>query len=173
MKKFFAVMLSVMLSLSFFSFACDKPTGEKDTLIFYAPDGAPAPNGSEFIIENSVGRYATTKWMHTDCRVFVKQEKRGLVKCRIDHVGSYLADELYYIDGLEDATVTFFPTKGGKIIPSKGNLWSSPCYDCTYDEARGCYVIPHVTGSLRLGWAAKENIDDWKKLDFLGISKNM
>ena len=148
----------------------------KDTTVrmyMTTPDGAPAPNGSEFVIDKNVGRYATTKWMHTDCRVYIRQEKRGLVKCRIDHVASYLADENYYIDGLEDATVTIFPTKGGKIIPSKGNLWASPCYDYTYDEARGCYVIPHVTGSLRLGWVAKENIDDWKKLDFLGVSKNM
>ncbi|MBE5755014.1 MAG: ABC transporter substrate-binding protein [Clostridiales bacterium] len=49
MKKFFAVMLSIMLTLSLFSVACDKPAGEKDTLTFYAPDGAPALAIAEFI----------------------------------------------------------------------------------------------------------------------------
>ena len=35
MKKFFAVMLSVMLSLSFFSFACDKPEEKEEVSVKY------------------------------------------------------------------------------------------------------------------------------------------
>ncbi len=42
MKKFFAVMLSVMLALCMCAFTCENPEGEKDALTFYAPDGAPA-----------------------------------------------------------------------------------------------------------------------------------
>lgn len=42
MKKFFAVILSVMLALCMCAFTCENPEGEKDALTFYAPDGAPA-----------------------------------------------------------------------------------------------------------------------------------
>ncbi len=42
MKKFFAVILSVMLAFCMCAFTCENPEGERDALTFYAPDGAPA-----------------------------------------------------------------------------------------------------------------------------------
>ncbi|MBE6611031.1 MAG: hypothetical protein E7632_00950 [Ruminococcaceae bacterium] len=147
----------------------------KDTTVkldMTSPDGAPAPNGMEFIIENSVGSYTTTRWMHTDCRIFIKQKERSVIRCRIDHPNTYLIDECWFIDGLVDAEVTFYPTKGGRILPRTGSgnnnaLFLGSNVDYFFDEARGCFVIPSVSGMLHLGWQPAESIGDYKKLDFL------
>ncbi len=150
-------------------------TFAKDTTVrmrMTTPDGAPAPLHTELIIENSVGHYPMAKWAHNECRVFIKQQNRSRISCRIDATNCYLIDELCVIEGLDDATVTFYPTNGGEIVPRVDGLYdmhmgANTAY--SYDESRGCYVIPHVSGTLCIGWSPKESIGWTKPVDFLGV----
>ena len=76
----------------------------------------------------------------------------------------------------KDATVTFYPSKGGKafmqVYALGGPTWEvaphrGPNVKAEYDEKRGCYTVSGVTGKLVVLWQEKENIGDYKKLEFL------
>jgi hypothetical protein len=143
----------------------------KDTTVrmrMTTPDGAPAPNGVEFVIDDNVGIYPTFKSMHTDCRLFVKQKERSLITCHIDEVFSHLSDERIVLDGLKDAQVTFYPIKGSEIVVrATRDIYNGSNIEFFFDEARGCYVIPHATGTISIGWSEPDYIGDYKKLEFL------
>ncbi len=134
-------------------------------------NGAPAPNGCEFILENDMGEYSVSKWMHNECRIFVKQKNRSRISCRIDAPVTYLSDKLYVLDGLSDATVMFYADKGDEIIPRQSSdiydIFLGANVDYSYDEGRGCYVIPSLTGSIYIAWRPKKSIGWSDKLDFL------
>ena len=141
------------------------------------PDGAPAPDNCEFFVENDMGTYPTARWMHTDCRVFIKQKDKTKVSVKKDNPATHInTDERIDITGLKDATVTFYPSKGGKafmqVYALGGPTWEvaphrGPNVKAEYDEKRGCYTVSGVTGKLVVLWQEKENIGDYKKFEFL------
>lgn len=144
-------------------------------LTMSTPDGAPAPNGMDFIIEDSVGTYPLAKWAHTDCRIFVKQKKRACIRCRRDCFVAYRGiDEKFVIEGLNDAEISFYTTENGTVYPrvvaagsNTGDMFLEPNVDYYFDKTRGCWVILHVTGNLHIGWQAAENKDELLHLEFL------
>ncbi len=136
---------------------------------FTTPDGAPAFDNTEFTIENDTGLYPLSRWVHTDCRVFIKQSKKAKICVKRDNPETYLnADELYSIFGLDDATLTIFPPKGGLAWVAKfWGTWKGPAFEAKFDEKRGCYVADHVSGKVSVMIQEKENIGDFRKLEFL------
>ena len=80
------------------------------------------------------------------------------------------------LHGLIDAEVTFYPTHGGtafmRNVGEDKDDWEVRTFagqniETEYDEKRGCYIARHVTGRLTICWQEKENIGDYKKLEFL------
>lgn len=134
------------------------------------PDGAPAFDNTEFAVENSVGTYPLTRWMHTDCRIFIKQEKRSKICIKRDDPHNHIdLDERFTVTGLCDATLTVYPPKGG-IAWASTDPWAffrGPNVDSTYDAARGCYIFEHITGYVNVLLQEQQNIGDYRKLEFL------
>ncbi len=134
------------------------------------PEGAPAFDNTEFTIDNSLGEYPLSKWIHTDCRVFVKQTKRAKLAFKRDYVCDTVVniDSRYTLYGLSDAELTIYPEKGGTaFVAGISDAWRGPKFEAEYDEKRGCYVARHVTGAVAICFQAKENFGDYKKLEFL------
>lgn len=137
---------------------------------YTTPDGAPAFDNCEFIIDNNVGTYSLSKWIHTDCRVYVKQEKRSKISMKQDSPEGNLVNEdiRYALSGLNDAELTIYPEVGGTAyVATYWQPWRGPAFESEYDEKRGCYVVKHVSGSVSVLFQAKENFGDYKKLEFL------
>ncbi|MGM9682714.1 MAG: hypothetical protein ACI3XQ_03860 [Eubacteriales bacterium] len=135
---------------------------------FTTPDGAPAFDNSEFILENDEGVYSLSRWIHTDCRVFIKQKKRSKVSVKKEAVGTHIdADERITVSGLADAQVTVYPTDGGLVWLGSGYEPEKIPGGFLQDAERGCYVAEHLTGDVSILWQARENFGDYKKLEFL------
>lgn len=137
---------------------------------YTTPDGAPAFDNSEFIIENSVGDYTLSRWIHTDCRVFIRQSARSKIMVKKDCPHTHInTDERYTISGLIDAELTIFPSRGGTAWASnkEWKLFNGPTYDAEFDSERGCYIVRGVTGNVSVMWQEAEHIGDYKKLEFL------
>ena len=141
------------------------------------PLGAPAPDNTEFIIENDLGLYPTHRFVHTDCRVYIKQKTRGRIMVKKNNPESHRVDERIDVTGLIDAEVRFFPTKGGKAVfvnrpdnvPRSGGFYrGGNCNEkAEWSGEEGCYILRHVTGYLGIGWNPKETVGAYKKLEFL------
>ena len=134
------------------------------------PDGVPAFDNTEFIIEDSVGDYPLSRWIHTDCRVFIKQKNRSKICVKKDFVEDLHinVDERITITGLDDAELTIYPTKGGIawVAPQWGAYYG-PKQEAVYDAQRGCYIVSHVSGFTAVMWQEKENFGDYRMLEFL------
>jgi hypothetical protein len=140
-------------------------------LRYTTPDGAPAFDNSEFIIEDDFGTYTLSRWIHTDCRVFIKQKKRSKIMIKKDCVHTHIdVDYRYTITGLYDAEVTMYPSEGGIAWIHDGRDWklhNGPTVEAVFDPDRGCYVAKNVSGNISVMIQDKENIGDYKKLEFL------
>ena len=135
------------------------------------PDGAPAFDNTEFLIEDSVGTYPTARWIHTDCRVFIKQKAPSKISIRRDAPHTHIwLDERMFITGLVDAEVTVYPSEGGTVVARTGDGWdifNGGNVPLIWDEEKQCYHAYHITGNLNVCPRDKEHIDDWKPLEFL------
>ena len=126
-------------------------------LHFSTPMGVPAFDNSEFIIENNEGTYPLSRWIHTDCRIFIRQKNRSKITIKKEHVISFVdADERYQIEGLDDADIIVYH-RGGKVwleinmqIFGRKSLISS-----AYDEKNGCYRQTS-SGLISVLWQTKK-----------------
>ena len=152
----------------------------KDTTIrmrMTTPYGAPAPDNGEFFAENGYGIYPVNRWRHDGCRVYVDQKNRSRIAIKKNDPNTHIDnDERIDVEGLDDATVRFFPSAGGKavfrVIEDNGiwrnaNLFLGDNIPSRFDEEAGCYVLEHVSGLLVIGWCAEEQIGRYKALEFL------
>lgn len=135
------------------------------------PDGAPAFDGVDFILEDNVGTYSMPRWLHTDCCVFVKQKEKSRITVKRDCPHNHMwLDERLVISGLADADVTIYPSDGGTMTVCSGIEWNvvnGTNVPMEWDEAKKCWIVRHITGTLHVCPRDKEHIDDWQKLEFL------
>lgn len=152
----------------------------KDTtakLKMSTPDGAPAPDWGDFIIENNLGTYPAKRWEHTDCRIFIKQKTRSKISVKKDNPETHIdTDERIDVTGLVDATVIFYPMKNGtafmQMCAPEVHPWDIAPHrganiNAEYDKEKGCYTVRGVTGRLVILHQEEKNIGDYKKLEFL------
>jgi hypothetical protein len=80
------------------------------------------------------------------------------------------------VSGLKDATVTFYPHKGGTAFmqryASDRHPWEvtphrGANFEYEYDAERECYIARNITGKLVICHQEEKNIGDYKKLEFL------
>ena len=133
------------------------------------PDGVPAFDNSEFLIENDMGTFPASRWNHTEARIFIKQKARSKITIKKNNIETYInCDELFELTGLADADLTIFPTKGGIAEVRAGiPTFKVPNVPLSYDAERGCYTARHVSGNISVAWQEKENIGDYIPMDFL------
>ena len=146
----------------------------KDTTVqmqLTTPDGVPAFDNTDFIIENDVGTYPVSRWSHTDCCVYIKQKSKSKISIKRDEPRGHMwMDERIDITGLVDADVTIYPSEGGSMMVRAGAAWelhNGTNVPMEWDEKRKCWIVRHITGTLLVCPRDKEHIDDWKKLEFL------
>ena len=134
-----------------------------------APDGAPALDNSEFIVSGGSGRYTLSRWIHTECRIFVRQAERSKITVKKDHPVTHIdTDERTVVTGLRDAVLTVYPPKGGTaFIRAGGDLWNGGNVAFRYDEAGDRYISEPVSGTVSVCVQAPENKGDYKKLEFI------
>ena len=134
-----------------------------------APDGAPALDNSEFIVSGGSGRYTLSRWIHTECRIFVRQAERSKITVKKDHPVTHIdTDERTVVTGLRDAVLTVYPPKGGTaFIRAGGDLWNGGNVALRYDEAGDRYISEPVSGTVSVCVQAPENKGDYKKLEFI------
>lgn len=135
------------------------------------PDGAPAFDGVDFILEDNVGTYPMSRWLHTDCCVFIKQKEKSRITIKRDfphnHVG---LDERIVITGLRDAELTIYPSDGGTMMVCSGSAQSvvtGSNVPMKWNKEKKCWITEKISGTVNVCPRAKEHIDDWKKLEFL------
>lgn len=90
-------------------FSVYSPDTSVDTLMKF-PLGAPILSGGEAIIENGFARYRFSRCEHRECRIFVRQ-KDGVISCHEEPPVSAKYRRRFYLKGLDDATVYYFPEK--------------------------------------------------------------
>ncbi len=140
------------------------------TMHLTTPDGAPAFDNLEFIIENDVGSYPLSRWNHTDCRIFVKQKARSKISCSRNCPHTHiLTDDRVEMRGLVDAEITVYPAEGGTVWATSEPwaVFTGPNIASEFDAERGCYVFKNVNGFLSLMLQEKENFGDYEKLEFI------
>ncbi|MCR5263980.1 MAG: hypothetical protein K6D94_08910 [Clostridiales bacterium] len=133
------------------------------------PDGAPAFDNSEFIVSGSEGRYPLSRWIHTDCRIFVRQKERSKITVKKDHPVTHIdVDERTVVTGLKDAVLTVYPPKGGTVFIRFGDdLWNGGNVPLEYDGERDCWISEPVSGRVNVCVQEAENIGDYRKLEFI------
>lgn len=136
---------------------------------FTTPDGAPIFNNIEFIVDDSVGTYQTSRWNHTHAQVFIKQKQRAKISMmRLSPETHIWLDERRVISGLVDAELTIFPGKGGRaMIRTTADTFNGGNVPLEFDEERGCYIARHLSGTYYIGLQESEHVDDWQHLEFL------
>lgn len=124
-----------------------------DTLLKF-PLGAPILQGGETQIENGMARYRFARSEHRECRLFVSQQN-GVISARERPPVSGRFRRRLLLDGLEDATVCFFPETYAaehSYFADGGRLDSTPIFNdrfrVVHDPVYGTYYrAEHVTGA--------------------------
>ena len=123
------------------------------------PQGAPALDNTEMRIVGGRARYTPPKSWVAECRVFVEQADGGPIGARTRHAGHPKVHERLEVNGLDNATVRFYPKAGtaqnvvmslNRPVPSLG----APVVDWVERrDANGHYLeASGVTGLLMISW---------------------
>ncbi|MCQ2431759.1 MAG: hypothetical protein MJ175_04055, partial [Clostridia bacterium] len=133
------------------------------------PDGIPVFDNCEFIAEHNLGHYQTQRWIHTEARVFIRQENRSKITIKKNNIETYInCDEMYDITGLSNASVVVYPSAGGIVeIRQRVPNYAEPDIPVHYDEENGCFSAEHVTGNIRVFWQEHDRIGDYIPMDFI------
>ena len=132
------------------------------------PDGVPAFDNMEFIVSGGMGHYTLPRWVHTDCRIFIRQDAESRISVRKDNPKTHIdTDERIVVTGLRDAVLTVCPPACGTVFIRRGeDLWNGGDVEIRRDGKR--WVSEPVSGTVNVCIQAAENIGDYKKLEFIG-----
>ena len=129
------------------------------------PWGAPIPVTCDAIVEDSTAFVTPKVWGHDELRVFVKQKERSSITCRWAAPETLLVDHHIVLEGLTDATVTFFAPKGDFVQFGENltyHLWkNNKEYACPEPDM---YVVPHCNGLLSISWQSREEREELTRL---------
>lgn len=126
---------------------------------FRFPQGAPLLLNYETLLEDGCSTYYMPRGWHRECRVFVTQAGGGRVGCIERHSGEKGVVRRLEVNGLNDATVVFFPGREAReenirVYVNSGYPWRTGRVDFERGpEAFGdCYQVTNVTGRLTIAW---------------------
>ncbi|MDZ7618448.1 MAG: hypothetical protein U1E05_15695, partial [Patescibacteria group bacterium] len=126
---------------------------------FRFPQGAPLLLGYETMLEDGCSTYHMPRGWHRECRVFVDQPSGGRVGCIERHSGEKGVVRRLQVNGLNNATVTFFPGEEAseeniRVYVNSRYPWRQGRIEFEKGpEAFGrCYQVNDVTGQLTIAW---------------------
>lgn len=90
-------------------FSVYNPDTTTGTLMKF-PLGAPILLGGEAQMENGYAKYSFSRCEHRECRIFVQQGD-GVISAHEEPSGNVKYRRRFYVRGLQDATVYYFPEK--------------------------------------------------------------
>ena len=138
--------------------------------------GAPIIMSSACIVEENTANYNFPRWMHEECRVFVKQKERSKVVCRIETVGDCMYnDRRISINGLKNADITFLPEIGTTCRmyaddPENGIVvtrnWTESNVEIESGN-NGYLTVRNITGRLVIAWQADDTTAEYRKLGYI------
>lgn len=121
---------------------------------FKFPLGAPVLTGYETRLKNGVSHFNFPRADHSECRVFVEQEK-GIITCREIAPISYQMRRRIAVSGLENAIVRFFPERYcgqnlNVLLNASFPYFVGEKFEGEYinDEFGTYYEVRNVTGTL-------------------------
>jgi hypothetical protein len=126
---------------------------------FRFPQGAPLLLGYETVLTDGCSAYYLPRGWHRECRVFVSQAANGRVGFNERHSGERNVVRRLEVDGLENATVVFYPGKEAvqeniRVYLNAGYPWFRGRMDFEPGppEFGNCYQVTDITGRLTIAW---------------------
>ena len=123
------------------------------------PQGAPLLVGLETQIESGHSTYTMPRAWHRECRVFVAQPTDGRVALNECHSNEKGVVRRLEVDGLDHATVTFYPGTEARADNIRAYLNSAyPWLKGRIPFQKGpaafgaCYQSTNITGRLCIAW---------------------
>jgi hypothetical protein len=129
------------------------------------PLGAPILPGRDTWLENGAALVRVHTWFHEECRVFVEQQE-GTVGLHAVSPKHYRYRRRWILQGLEHATVRFFPETGcmaqTDVLLNPNRQFYTRGDDCERqwcDTPWGrCLELRDVSGELSLAWAPDDAV---------------
>jgi hypothetical protein len=138
-----------------------------DEIIFAlrTPLGAPILPGRDTRLEAGAALLRVQTWFHEECRVFVEQEA-GTVGLHAVSPKHYRYRRRWILDGLDHATVRFFPATGcfeqTDVLLNPKRQYYTVGEECTRawcDTPWGrCLELHDVSGELSLAWSRDDAV---------------
>ena len=130
-----------------------------------APLGAPILPGRNTRLDDGKAIVPVNRWFHEECRVFVEQDS-GRVGLHANPIHVSIYRRRWWMDGLENATVRFFPEtgcEGRTSVLLNSDKWLTAIGDPldvrTVESIHGTYLEMHgVTGDLTFAWSPERPI---------------
>lgn len=119
------------------------------------PLGVPVLIGHEVHIKDGYGHYNFPRSFHRECRVFVQQEKTGIISMIEYGPVSIIMKRRVVLEGLKDAIIYVFPEEGKEakcellLNSEKPNIVGEPfMYELVTTKWGNAYRAEHVSGSV-------------------------
>ncbi|MEI6337206.1 MAG: hypothetical protein WCQ57_01325 [Verrucomicrobiota bacterium] len=124
------------------------------------PLGAPILEGESIELKNGAACYGFHRFLHAECRLFIRQNEGNRVSCRIVQPMSHQYKHRVNLGPLKNATVCFFPPDGNPDLarvllnPDLRLLTIGEPFDSSLVAGEtGCHLeIQNVTGLLSFAW---------------------
>ncbi len=128
------------------------------------PEGVPMMTGTEAIVENNVGSFATAKWCHNECRLFVKQKERSKVICMTETADdTMMADKRIGLYGLKCADVTFLAPKNTVVFAAERYYPNGNYFEPDEILPDGRCIFKGRSGELHVLWQDKDTREEYLK----------
>lgn len=135
------------------------------------PRGVPILSGFSAIVENNVGSYQLPRWMHAQCRVFIRQTRRSKVTCRVETPGDCMSnDRRLIVTGLSCADLVFLPETGTAARFYLDRQGEPPLPRCWGESNVGFETMPDgsielrdLSGTLTIAWQDKNTTEIYRK----------
>ncbi len=124
------------------------------------PHGAPIFTGEDAELKNGRSVYTLNKFMHKECRVFVRQEQDATITCHRNQTSNIKYKNRIIIKNLEKATLCFYPVSDDEnrtqvlLNPHPGLLVDTDPFESKWkQDGTGRYIeIKDVTGTMSFAW---------------------
>jgi len=126
---------------------------------FRFPQGAPLLIGYETWLDEGRASYVMPRAWHRECRVFIDGQQEGLLSCREAHSGHYGVRRRLQVNGLDNATLRFYPDTSCDAGNVRIAINSSYPYHVGKIELKEGdpkygrhFVVENVTGNVNIAW---------------------
>ena len=138
--------------------------------------GAPVIMNTSCLVENNTAEYSLPKCLHEESRVYVRQEQKSKITCRVETIGDFMEnDRRISVSGLVNADFVFLPEPDSTCrvyldTPENANFvvpfWVDSNVDFEINE-NGYVVVKNVTGRISVAWQDNSTTEHYKKIGYI------